>query len=75
MIAVADEPRLALARIHRPARDRTRIVDFAETIANKCRAGETIGISIVFVPSLKDYFAGKELEFEVPLAPVGSPFN
>src|SRR2546430_9201270 len=33
-------PRLALTRIHRPARDRTRVVDFAETIAHKYSRSE-----------------------------------
>ena len=36
---------------------------------------ESIGISTAVREQLADYFAGKNLEFDLPLAPVGSEFQ
>ncbi len=48
---------------------------FCGSVSGKASSRETIRISPRSAKQLADYFAGKNLEFNVPLAPVGSEFQ
>ncbi len=74
MIAVADDEGLRLLEfIDRRATER-ELATLRKRLRTKLSQANT-SISMRFVTQLADYFSGKNLEFEIPLAPVGSPFQ
>jgi AraC family transcriptional regulator of adaptative response/methylated-DNA-[protein]-cysteine methyltransferase len=74
MIAVADDQGLRLLEfIDRRATERELSILRKRLCTNVVPGKHRYLDSIR--SQLKDYFAGKKLEFDVPLAPVGSPFQ
>src|SRR5438046_4923279 len=74
MIAVADDQGLRLLEfIDRRATERELSI-LRKRLCTNVVPGKHRNLETVR-SQLRDYFAGKKLEFEVPLAPVGSPFQ